>query len=582
VNPHTEIGEERSRQNAPRLGPIGVQRELSFAGIHLSGRRRRPSGERPPLPRDFRSGGTFWLLLAALVGVMWLTLLTLPGATDFWGRLDNGILLRIDRWRNDAATAMFEAASLLMSDLAMRIVRIGLILALVFYKRWRHLVAAIVAIAVVQFIAAQMTTIVARPRPLIEPLIPWEGYAHPSVPIASLAVTIGVIGYAMFPLGSLRRYWFLASGCVFGVAVFARMYLGVDHPTDALVAIALATALTVLVYELFVPRQAFPVSYRRTNTAHLDVGGSRGAAIVSAMRDQLGVDVIDIRPIGLAGSAGSTPLLLTCTGVGSEDEQHLFAKLYAASHLRADRWYKWGRLILYGSLEDEVRFTSVRRLVEHEDYLMRVMKDAGVPGAEAFGFVEITPEREYLMVTEFLDGAREIGEVEVDPIVIDAAIAVVRDLWDAGLAHRDIKPSNIMVRGDTVMLIDVSFAQVRPSPWRQAVDLANMMLVLALRSDPRLVYERALQRFSPVDVAEAFAATQSVTISSQTRKQLRQHRMETGRDLVDEFRALAPRRDRISIQRWSARRIAVTVITLAAGMALLSIIVDNLQGQGVL
>ena len=41
-------------------------------------------------------------------------------------------------------------------------------------------------------------------------------------------------------------------------------------------------------------------------------------------------------------------------------------------------------------------------------------------------------------------------------------------------------------------MIDVFFVQVRPSPWRQAVDLANMMLVLALRSDAQTVYEKAL------------------------------------------------------------------------------------------
>ena len=38
----------------------------------------------------------------------------------------------------------------------------------------------------------------------------------------------------------------------------------------------------------------------------------------------------------------------------------------------------------------------------------------------------------------------------------------------AGLVHRDIKPANIMVQGDRLRLIDVAFAEVRPSPWRPA------------------------------------------------------------------------------------------------------------------
>ena len=86
--------------------------------------------------------------------------------------------------------------------------------------------------------------------------------------------------------------------------------------------------------------------------------------------------------------------------------RYLFAKLYAMNHVRADRWYKLGRTILYGRLEDESSFQSVRRLVEYEDYAARLLHDVGIPTAQSYGIVELTPEREYLLVTEFFDGAR--------------------------------------------------------------------------------------------------------------------------------------------------------------------------------
>jgi serine/threonine protein kinase len=241
--------------------------------------------------------------------------------------------------------------------------------------------------------------------------------------------------------------------------------------------------------------------------------------------------------------------------VAGNPPTHLFAKLYAMNHVRADRWYKLGRTIVYGRLEDEAPFHSVRRLVGYEDHMLRFLRDAGLPTATPYGIVEITPEREYMLVTEFLDGAQEIGDAEINDAVIDDGLRLVRRLWDAGVAHRDIKPANLLVRDDKVLLIDVFFVQFRPSPWRQAVDLANMMLVLGVRTDAERVYRKALAYFTPDDIAEAFAATRGVASPSQLRSAMK----SDGRDLLAEFRALAPPRQPIAIQRWSIRRVALAV-----------------------
>ena len=138
-----------------------------------------------------------------------------------------------------------------------------------------------------------------------------------------------------------------------------------------------------------------------------------------AVDDQLGLAVSDVQPIGLSGSAGSTPLRLRVEGASSP---YLFGKLYSCTHLRSDRWYKLGRELLYGRLEDEKPFNTVRRLVQQEDYALRVFRDAGVPGIRSYGFVELTPEREYMLVTEFLEGAVELGDAAVDDALIDEAL----------------------------------------------------------------------------------------------------------------------------------------------------------------
>jgi tRNA A-37 threonylcarbamoyl transferase component Bud32 len=215
----------------------------------------------------------------------------------------------------------------------------------------------------------------------------------------------------------------------------------------------------------------------------------------------------------------------------------------------------------------------VRRLVQYEDYLLRLMRDAGLPVPPPYGVVEITPEREYLLVTEFLDDAHEIGEVDVDDSLIDQGLGIVRRLWEAGLAHRDIKPANLMVRSGRLYLIDSAFGELRPSPWRQAVDLGNMMLVLALRTSPERVYARARRQFSVAEITEAFAATRGLTMPSQLRRMIRQQ----GHDLQTEFVALLPERPHpIRIQRWTVRRVALIVGLVIAAVPLTVIVVGML------
>jgi len=348
----------------------------------------------------------------------------------------------------------------------------------------------------------------------------------------------------------------VAAGLVTLVGV-ARVALGVDAPTDVLLAAGIGVTIPLLAFRRFAPNEVFPVAYRRGRTAHLDIGGARGVAIRRALADQLGLVVEDLKPFGLAGSAGSTPLRITVKG---DPPRVLFGKLYAQSHLRSDRWYKLGRELLYGRLEDEKPFNSVRRLVQQEDYALQKLYLAGLPSPTPYGFVELTPEREYLLVTEFFGGAVELGEAEVDDGVIDDGLGIIRRLWDAGLAHRDIKPANLLVRDGRLLLIDVAFVEARPSPWRQAVDLANMMLCLALRSEPERVYRRALQFFTVEEITEGFAAARGLALPSQLRHMLRAQ----GRNLHAEFVRLLPSPPQpIRVQRWSARRVGLWALILA-------------------
>ncbi|MDP9020638.1 MAG: hypothetical protein M3N25_07535, partial [Actinomycetota bacterium] len=101
---------------------------------------------------------------------------------------------------------------------------------------------------------------------------------------------------------------------------------------------------------------------------------------------------------------------------------------------------------------------------------------------------------------------------------------------------------------------------------------------LALRCSAEQVYGRALQWFEPDDIAEALAASRSVTIPSQLRARLR----ADGRDLLACFRQLAPERPPISIQRWTLRRIGLTLAAVGSVAVAAALLLFYLRATGLL
>ena len=500
--------------------------------------------------------GKWWLATLLLLPLLWI-LLRVDSARVQIDVFDSAVANWFAGNRTPGVTGVAKTLNQAVGPFAFAALWYSTLLVCLVFRRFRHLLVYLAAVIVVDVTQATVQSVLHRPRPLgVSTLGPWNDYAHPSRVAA--ATCLGYVGllYTAVPQGRFRQIgkW-IATGAVL-VLVVVRLYLNVDGLTDLAAGIVIGVAVPLLAFRVLCPNEVFPVVYRRGRSAHLDVTGARGEAICSALESQLGVIVESVEPFALAGSAGSTPLRVLVKG---DPDTYLFAKLYAGTHLRADRWYKLGRTLMYGRLEAEARFMTVRQLVQYEDYALRLLKDAGINCPGSFGIVEITPEREYLLVTEFADGAHEISDADVGADLIDQGLRLVRQLWEAGLAHRDIKPSNLLVQNGRLVLIDPAFTEVRPTPWRQGVDLANMMLVLALFSDANSVYERAVQYFTFEEITEAFAATRGLTMPSQLRHMMRPR----GRDLHAEFCRLLPPFRPIRIQRWTMRRIMLTIATVA-------------------
>jgi membrane-associated phospholipid phosphatase len=529
-------------------------------------RRRRPSGEPPPLPRG--PGFARWVWTAAIVVLLGVVVSGTIAADGFAGT-GSSVL----RWFEDLRRPRLTDVAKVMAALSLPAVVYGLRLLTVVVcalaKRWRHVVVFLATFVISDWVIVRLLEVHRPPPTGVTTIGDASGFGFPSPEMSALAVTLFAMAAVLVPAGGSRMSarWLAALACA--LVGLATAYLGRDYLLDVLYPIAFGWAVTEAVFRAFAPDDVFPVSSGRGGvSAHLDLSGPRGEAVERAMADQLGLVVTSVEPFGLEGSGGSSPLRMTL-----EDGTRVFGKIYATSHVRADRWYRIGRTILYGTLEDERPFGSVRRMVTYEDYALLLLAHEGIRVAKSYGVVELTPESEYMLVQEFFEHGKNLGDSEIDDPIIDEGLELIRHLWDAGIAHRDIKPANMLVKDGHLQLVDVSGIEVRPTPWREAVDLANMMLTLALQSDADRVYQRALAVFTPDEIAESFACAVGLAIPTQLSARLK----DDPRPIMARIRELVPPRAPVSIQRWSLQRLALTAAAALGALVLAVLFFDSLR-----
>lgn len=476
---------------------------------------------------------------------------------------DDAVLRWLDHAAPDRVKDLAEGIDVLGSRWAWRVVRWLTIVAVLANRRIRHLVV----LAAVLLGATALTTATSAPSTTVP---------QASRPVVMLGLSLVGAMYTLLPRGRPRNRAKLAAALVMSMLVASRLLLGIDRPSHVGLGLLVGMAIPVVAFRWFAPNEVFPIVYGRDRRPRA-LAPTQIDAIRAALRADHGWELCAVELLRPPGSAGSTPMRLSVRD-GRGPSFEVFAKLYSLAHLRADRWYKLARAIRYGRLEDEAPFVDVRQLIEHEDYLLRLAHDAGLPVPRTYGFSEIVPGRDFLLLTEMLPDAQQLGLAPVTRDVVDQGLQIVRALWSAGLAHRDIKPANLVLSRGRLFLVDLSFGEVRPSAWREAVDLATMMLTLALVAGADVVHQRALVRFTADEIAEAFASARPVTIPAQLRACLRAR----DRSLPARFAAMVPARPPVAIQRWSVQRIALTAVVLAVAAILGGLLAFNLSTAGLM
>jgi membrane-associated phospholipid phosphatase len=228
------------------------------------GRRRRPSGEAPPLPRALHTSGRWWLVATGLVLVVWTVALANLRTRLVIIDLDDAVVQRLAELRTAALTDVMLAVHALGSRWTVRALYWATVIVLLVFRRFRHLFVFIGATLAVIGLNALLVFAFMRPRPYgVEILGDWTGFAHPSQPVAVLTATLMGMLYSLAPQGRVRQLGKPAIGVLVGALSLALIYLGVNSPTDVVIAAIIGVTVPLVAFRMLAPNEVFPVTYRR-------------------------------------------------------------------------------------------------------------------------------------------------------------------------------------------------------------------------------------------------------------------------------------------------------------------------------
>jgi hypothetical protein len=156
------------------------------ATVRQTGRRRRPTGTPAPLPRSLGFTGRTWLI-GTLVLLGWVVACALfRPARRVTDQVDAAILRGISTIRTGWLTNVLTEIDQWFSGWTVTVVGVGLLVALMVFKRWRHLFTLLGGVLLVEFVGGNILYDgFTRPRPYDVTIIGrWAGYSLPSPPVA--------------------------------------------------------------------------------------------------------------------------------------------------------------------------------------------------------------------------------------------------------------------------------------------------------------------------------------------------------------------------------------------------------------
>ena len=191
--------------------------------------RRRPSGTRPPLPKNLRGAARFWLIMILLLVVApFLGLGAAAGSGSYVGEINDAARKLLEPAHSAGLTGVIGAVSLLGSVWTLGILRLAACAALVMFRRWQHLLAFAGSVLVVGWVVHATTPAGTPGTPLPTGVGMVAGALGPSAAVAEFAVTAVGMAYALVAPGRARRLALAGGGVLLAALGAARLSGGWD------------------------------------------------------------------------------------------------------------------------------------------------------------------------------------------------------------------------------------------------------------------------------------------------------------------------------------------------------------------
>jgi uncharacterized protein (TIRG00374 family) len=395
-------------------------------------------------------------------------------------------------------------------------VPVGVVAALMWQRRWRTLLLAIVA-----GVSAQILTffveneVVSRFSAGDLPFTPpeWvcsEGTALPSwecIPAATgSSALVYAAGFAatfavLYPQLSAR--WRRFGWAFAAVLVIVRMVESFVPPTGELLAVALGFIVGTAVLLIF------GTPDRKPDNAQISESLSRSGWDLAAIKRA----AVDAR--------GSSPYFATAS-----DGTDLFVKVLTPEERAADNMFRVTRMFRLKGVGDERPFSSLKRAVEHEAVASLKAASDGITTPRLEAVADIVPNS-MVMAYRMIDGSSLDG-VDDDQITDGVLAGIweqVKLLRVRRTAHRDLRLANVFLADDgTPWIIDFGFAELAATDGQLKTDVAELTMSTALKVGPERAVANAVGVLGPDVVADAASRIQPLALSGATREGLKKQK----------------------------------------------------------